>query len=85
MIIYVRMLEAVLSDLLPPAVQPGPGGGQQARHLHVLVLAAQPQAGQAGGRGSGRAGPSVRGLWLDCPPRPVILIPGVRLLQQVTS
>ena len=81
------MLEAVLSGLLPPAVQPGPGGGQQARHLHVLVLAAQPEAGQAGGRGSGRGGGGtpVRSLWLDCQLGPGILLSDVRLLQQATS
>ena len=36
--LYSRLLETILPRPVPPAVQPGSGGDQQTRHLHVLLL-----------------------------------------------
>ena len=72
------MLEAVLSSPVPPAVQPGTGGDQQARHLHVLLL--EPLQ-EAGGRGRGQA---VRGLRLEGGERQQLLQCGHLLLWEQT-
>ena len=44
--VMFRLLEAVLRHDLPPGLQRGRGGGEPARHLHVLVLGPQQEAGR---------------------------------------
>ena len=43
--VMFRMLEAVLRHDLPPGLQRGRGGGEPPRHLHVLLLGPQQEAG----------------------------------------
>ena len=77
--VYCRLLEAILPCGVPPALQPGEGGGQQTRHLHVLLLVPhQTPAGPAGP-------PHLWSLWLGSGGRSLLHQSGHIVLCQQTS